>query len=115
MSARAIKFLSKSAAAAGLLSAAAIIAPAIPASAASYVSLHGFLGTEQFTCAVATHGINIGPVSSAANGCANRVWLHQYLNGSGWAYCIPGHTNPTIPTRYQAAQQALVSANTASC
>jgi hypothetical protein len=115
MSAHAIKFLSKSTTAAGLLSAAAIIASAVPASATSYVTLKGIRGSEEFTCQVATHGINVTPLISADNGCGNRVWLHKNLNGSGWGYCISGHTSVNIPTKYQNPQQAQVSSNKAKC
>ena len=102
-------------AAAGLLSAAAIVASAIPASAAPFASLIGVRGTEEFTCAVTTHGVNVTPLTSAVNGCGNRIWLHQNLNGSGWGYCISGHTNPPIPTIYDNPAQAQVVANTAHC
>lgn len=116
MTVRAVKFLYKSATAAGLLSAAAIIASTVPASAASsYVTLTGDRGTEEFTCTVGTHGINVNPLYHADNGCANRVWLHQNLNGSGWGFCISGHTDEAIPTKYDNAQQAQVSKNTAKC
>lgn len=116
MSVRAIKFPFKSATAVGLLSAAAIVASALPASAAtSFVSLIGNGGTEEFTCAVTTHGISVAPLRSADNGCANRVWLHKNLNGSGWGYCISGHTDPSIPTKYDAAQQAQVVSNKTKC
>jgi hypothetical protein len=115
MSARTIKVLSKATAAAGLLSAAAIIASAVPASASPYVTLKGIRGSEEFTCKITTHGINVTPLISAANGCGNRVWLHKNLNGSGWGYCISGHANINIPTKYQNPQQAQVSANKAKC
>lgn len=116
MTARAIKFLYKSATAASLLSVAAIIASTVPASAASsYVTLTGDRGTEEFTCKVTTHGINVGPLYHANNGCGNRVWLHQNLNGSGWGFCISGHSDVSIPTKYETAQQAQVSSNKAKC
>jgi hypothetical protein len=116
VSVRAIKIPFRPATAVGLLSAAAIVAFALPASAATpFVSLIGNGGTEEFTCLVTAHGINVAPLRSADNGCANRVWLHKNLNGSGWGYCISGHTNPSIPTKYEAAQQAQVVSNKARC
>jgi hypothetical protein len=115
VSVKTTRFLFRSAAAAGILSAAALVASAVPASAAPFASLTGFGGTEEFTCAVTTHGIRVDPLSFADNGCANRVWLHQFHDGSGWAYCISGHTNPSIPAKYDVAEQAQVVANTAHC
>lgn len=117
MSVRASKLPFKTATVLGLLSAAAIATSALPASAAakSFVSLVGNSGTEEFTCTVNTHGISVGALHSVDNGCANRVWLHKNLNGSGWGYCISGHTDPGIPTKYDAAQQAQVSSNKAKC
>ena len=112
MSARTNKFLFRSATAAGLLSAAAIIASATPASAASSVALRGALGgNEDFTCAVATHNVNISPLSTANNGCSNRLWLH----GPGFSHCITGHSEQNVSTKYENTQQAQVSANTAPC
>src|SRR5713226_3151591 len=112
VSARTNKFLFRSATAAGLLSAAAIIASATPASAASSVALTSSLGVhEDFTCAVTTHNVTAVPLSTADNGCANRVWLH----GTGFSYCISGHTHQNVPTKYDNPQTAQVSANTAAC
>jgi hypothetical protein len=112
VSARTNKFFFRSVTAAGLLSAAAIIASAIPASAAAYVALTSGLGIHNdFTCAVATHNVTAVPLSTAANGCANRVWLH----GIGFSYCISGHTEQNVPTRYHNPQTAQISANTAPC
>jgi len=116
VSAKGTRFLFRSAVTAGILSTAALVASAIPASAAPFVTLTGFGGTEEFTCAVTTHGIRVDPLSFASNGCANRLWLHQFHDGSGWAYCITGHaSNHPIPARFDAAQQAQVVTNTASC
>jgi hypothetical protein len=111
----ATRFLFRSAAVAGILSAAALVASAVPASAAPFASLTGFGGTEEFTCAVTTHGINVDPLSHADNGCSKRVWLHQFHDGSGWAYCISGNTDPSIPAKFDAPEQAQVVSNTASC
>ena len=122
MSARTNKFLFRSATAAGLLSAAAIIASAIPASAAAipasaaslphYVALISGIGfRNDFACVVDTHNVTAVPLSTAANGCANRVWLH----GIGFSYCISGHTEQNVPTRYHNPQTAQISANTAAC
>jgi hypothetical protein len=116
MTVRAIKLPFKAAAIVGGLSAAALVASALPAQAESVVVLTGFLGrTEQFTCKVTTHGINITPLTSANNGCSNRLWLHQNLNGSGWGYCVSGHKDVSVPTKYDGAQQAQVVSNTAKC
>jgi hypothetical protein len=116
VSVKATRFLFRSAATAGILSAAALVASAVPASAAPFASLTGFGGTEEFTCAVTTHGIRVDPLTSANNGCANRLWLHQFHDGSGWAYCISGHAaNQPIPARFHAAEQAQVVSNTAHC
>ncbi len=116
MSVRATRLPFKSATVVGLLSATAIVFSALPASAAtSFVSLVGNSGTEEFTCTVNTHGISVGALHSVDNGCANRVWLHKNLNGSGWGYCISGHTDPSIPTKYDAAQQAQVVSNKSKC
>jgi hypothetical protein len=112
VSARTNKSLFRSATAAGLLSAAAIIASAIPASAASDVALTSASGVhEDFTCAVTTHNVTAVPLSTVDNGCANRLWLH----GRGYSHCISGHTNGTVPTAYDDPQTAQVSANTAAC
>jgi hypothetical protein len=116
MTARAIKFLYKSAMAASLLSAAAIIATTVPASASpAFVTLTGDRGTEEFTCTVSVHGINAGPLFRADNGCGTRLWLHKNLNGTGWGYCISGHTDVSIPTKYDNPQQAQVTSNKAKC
>lgn len=115
MSAHTIRFHFKAAAAAGLFGVAVLTASAIPASAAPEVSLVGIRGTEQFTCTVQTHGVNVSPLDSANNGCGTRVWLHQNSNGSGWGYCISKHTDPTIPTKYDNPAQAQVTSNTANC
>jgi len=112
MSARTKKLLFTSAMAAGLLSATAIIASAIPASAAADVALtSGLGGHEDFNCTVTSHNVTAVPLSTVNNGCANRVWLH----GTGYSYCISGHTARNIPTAYDNPQTAQVSANTAAC
>jgi len=116
VSVKTTRFLFRSAVAAGILSTAALVASAVPASAAPFVTLTGFGGNEEFTCAVTTHGIRVDPLNTVTNGCANRVWLHQFHDGSGWAYCISGHTgNQSIPARFDAPEQAQVVTNTAQC
>jgi hypothetical protein len=115
MSVRTIRLHFKSAAAAGLLGVTALLASAIPASAAAEASLIGVRGTENFTCTHTTHGVNVDPLTRVDNGCGTRIWLHQNLNGSGWGYCISKHSNPAIPTRYENPQQAQVTSNTANC
>jgi serine/threonine protein kinase, bacterial len=91
-------------------------ASATPTSASSYVALEGAVGVEKFTtCVSATHSVNVDPLSFVENGCANRVWLHQNANGSGWSYCVSGHTDESIPAKYDNPAQTLVSANTAAC
>jgi len=112
MSARTSKFFFRSATTVGLLSAAAIMAYAIPASAAGVIALTSGLGVhEDFNCTVTTHNVTAVPLSTVSNGCANRLWLH----GIGYSYCISGHTGQTVPTKYDNPQTAQVSANTAAC
>jgi hypothetical protein len=119
MSHRTMKSLARFAVATSVLCAAVVTGFATPASAVTEVLLIGRRSNEAFTCTVSTtHGLYSGPAMGfyqADNGCGTRLWLHQYGDGSGWAYCIGPHVDKGIPAQYQFPAQALVSANTAAC
>jgi hypothetical protein len=108
------KLLLRSAVAVALLSSAALMASAVPSSAASAVTLTGFFGTEEFNCAVTDHNVSISPVYTADNGCGTRVWLHGDFP-SGFSACISPGEYETVPTKYQDVQYAQVTSNTAAC
>ncbi len=113
-----MKSLVKFAAAASVLSAAALTASAIPASAAGNVLLIGSAGNDELICTPnLTHGLigSFEPFYYGVNGCGTRVWLHQFSNGSGWSYCISPNSSGYIPAYAQFPAQALVTANTAKC
>jgi hypothetical protein len=119
MSHRPMKSLVRLAVATSVLSMAVVTGFATPASAVTEFLLIGRSFNQAINCAISTtHGLNSTNAFGfyqAANECGTRVWLHQYLDGSGWAYCIGPHVDKGIPTQYQFPRQALVSANTAAC
>lgn len=45
----------------------------------------------------------------------NRIWFHQYPNGTGWADCYEGIRSWTISGRDQYPGNVFVSGNTAGC
>jgi hypothetical protein len=107
--------------------AGALVAMATPASAsmATEVILYSAginslaQGSNQdIGCIGGSHGVNepaLLGVIAVANGCGTRVWLHQYSDGSGWAYCVSPYQYDTLPGWAQFPQQLLISANTAGC
>jgi len=104
---------------AGMLSAAALTASALPASAASVLWLYGNDGNQEVICTPpGPHGVqelNLVGVAAAQNNCGTRVWLHQFSNGSGWSYCISPNSYTTIPSWADFPAQLLVSSNSAYC
>jgi hypothetical protein len=101
------------------VSAAAFMASIPPASASSFVSVQGVGGPggtqEEFTCAHATHVLNVGGVVAVFNGCGDRVELYQYQNETGWSYCISPNSNVSISGKYTDATLALVTTTTSAC
>ena len=63
-----------------------------------------------------------GPYTTLVSFVPNRVWLHQHLNGSGWADCFrdPFYPNSGAAWNVAGSRDAnpgniLVSLNTATC
>src|SRR5438552_13520645 len=116
---RTMKSLAGLALAMTTLSAAAVTAFATPAAAATEVLLIGRMTNQALICTPnLTHGLNSNHAFGfyqADNGCNTRLWLHQFSDGSGWAYCVGPHVDKAIPSRFQFPAQALVSANRAAC
>ena len=116
---RTMKSLAGLAVAASTLSAAVVTAFTSPAMAATDVLLIGRSTNQAIICTRnTTHGLNSHHAMGffqADNGCNTRLWLHQFADGSGWAYCVGPHVNKAIPNQYQFPAQALVSGNTAAC
>lgn len=119
MPASVMKSLVKPAVIVGLVSAAALAASAVPASAASEVVLKDPATYETLNCTVGSYGIQAGldeyGVTTVDNGCGNRVWLHEFADGSGWAICITGHSDQSIPGEYQFPHNVVISGNTSYC
>lgn len=118
MSPRITRRFVKSIAAASLLSAAALTAYAIPAQAAGQVLLEGSLGYQSIGCYVGHHGVQtylLDNIYYVSNSCINRVWFHEYADGSGWSYCISPHAGVYIPGQYQWPKDVFISGNTAAC
>jgi hypothetical protein len=91
-----------------------------PASASTSVTLIGDgeagVVVQEFSCALGNHATAATePIIQVDNGCKNRVWLHQWSNGTGWSYCVTGNAIRNIPAKYQDATQAQVNASTGTC
>jgi hypothetical protein len=124
MSPRIMKSLAIFTAAAGVLSAAALTASVLPASASASasaeVTLYGASDSNQDVICTppGAHGVEediLFGVDAVRNGCGTRVWLHQFSNGSGWSYCVSPHDYATLPDSAQFPAQLLVSENSAAC
>jgi hypothetical protein len=125
MSPRIMKSLAKIAAAASVASAAVLTASVLPASAATYAILYGSgnpnngpFNQEVICTPPGTHGVESGlldGIVAIQNFCGGRLWLHQYSNGSGWAYCVSPHGYANPPGWAQFPAQLLISQNTAAC
>jgi hypothetical protein len=114
-----MKRLAKFTAAASLVSAAAITASVLPASAAPELQLFGTSGNQYIICTPpGTHGIQTGQLlgmTGVTNGCNTRAWFHEFSNGSGWSYCVSPRSAVLVPAWAEFPQQVLVSQNTAAC
>jgi len=55
------------------------------------------------------------PVTYVWNYAAERVWFHQYEDGSGWAKCFSGGYIGSVPAAYQDPGNIFISDNTAAC
>jgi hypothetical protein len=94
---------------------------ALPASAAlavntSYVNFNTMPPTNQ---AVACHysttaTLRDTTVQNVENNCSVRMWLHQYVNGTGYNQCISPKTDPAV-NAFRTYRQVQVTSNTAAC
>lgn len=122
MSPRTIKSLAKFAAAATVLSTAALTAATLPASAAAYSVLYGAAtnslsqgSNQDIRCAPGNYGVEedvLSGVIAVWNGCGTRLWLK---GGAGWTYCVSPNHYVTLPGWAQFPTQAGVSTNKANC
>ena len=87
---------------------------------AVYVNWSGY--NTQYNCVQgATHteyepaGGNYLYVGSMQNHCNTRVWLHEYPNGSGYAFCVNPFGTWTYTGFNGNFQQFQISANQALC
>lgn len=70
----------------------------------------------QYSCIPNTGAYLHVPVRYIWNFCSGqRVWLHQYLNGPGWSYCINWAWDGWVPSQYTHPQGLYVSSNPAPC
>jgi hypothetical protein len=120
MSTRIMKCFARFTATATVVSAAALMASALPASAATDVQLWGNSDANQYVICTppGTHGVEediLYGISAVTNNCGTRVWFHQFSNGSGWSYCVSPHNEVLVPSWAQFPAQLLVSENSAAC
>jgi hypothetical protein len=126
MSSRSMKSLVKFAAAASVISAAALTASTLPAAASTtYAVLYGSGNpnngpyNQEIPCTPpTTHPVQsalLSGIYAIQNFCGGRMWLHQYSNGSGWSYCVSPHGYADPPGWAQFPAQLLISENTAAC
>jgi hypothetical protein len=124
MSTRIIRSFARLTATATVVSAAALTASALPASASTYAVLYGYgnanNGFDQDVICTppGTHGVEtsaLDGVIAVQNFCGTRLWLHQFSNGSGWSYCVSPRSYATLPGWAEFPAQLLISENTAAC
>lgn len=120
MSARTKRSLVKYTAAVGVLSAAAVMASTIPASAAGQFTIYGASGAHQAVICTegSSHGTEAIPdrgIVAADNSCGTRVWLFENSNGTGWGICVSPGEYINLPGGEQFPLDAWVSYNPAKC
>lgn len=108
----------KFAAAASVLavSAATLVSSATPASAASSLEIRSATNYfNYYVCGSGGHATPTGGAAQVINLCPYRAWLHQYPDGTGWAYCISPNQAVNPAGKYSDAFQVLASSNKANC
>lgn len=70
-----------------------------------------------YICAIITvNTTGLGPFNLIEKTTHNRVWLHQFANGTGWADCFwADNVDTPLRGRDQTPGNVQVSSNTASC
>ncbi|GAA4206677.1 hypothetical protein GCM10023074_47570 [Microbispora amethystogenes] len=63
-----------------------------------------------YSCAAGYHVNPPQPVVRLYSACERRVYLNQYSDGSGWAYCVNPWTASSIPAGYQYPGRVAVGA-----
>src|SRR2546427_8960593 len=97
----------------------AAVAENCPSGSGALVGLHDAPGGVDCFFSLGTYVPDIvPPYTSMTIHVKNRVWLHQFANGSGWADCFetqnPAHSF-SLTGRDRSAGNLQIVSNTAAC
>lgn len=73
-----------------------------------------------YNCSIVQHNSPKLPTAAMVNDCSGRIWLHElpypnYINSSGWTYCISPMGAGDIPSPYDNPQNIQVTTVSSPC